>query len=97
MRLEAPVTADDGSGGTTASWNLVTTLWARVEPLSAVERLTAERLEAAVTHRVTIRHRAGVTHRMRFVLGTRVLEIRGIRDLEERHRYLELTCEEVSP
>ena len=89
--------SDDGAGGETVSWETLATLWARIEPLSGAERLMAERLEAAVTHRVTIRFREGVTHEMRFSIGSRLFGIRAIRDLEERHRYLETICEEVSP
>ncbi len=97
VRLERPVASDDGAGGESVAWSAVANLWARIEPLSAEERLTAERLEAAVTHRITIRHRADLTHTMRFVIGTRVFGIRGLRDLRERHRYVEATCEEIAP
>ena len=97
MVLQQPVDAGDGAGGTTRTWATVATLWARVEPLSAIERVAAERLEAAADHRVTIRWRAGVTHAMRFSFGTRVFEIRGLIGREERHRFLDCLCEEIAP
>ncbi|WP_436640006.1 phage head closure protein [Microbaculum sp. FT89] len=95
VTLQAPVDADDGAGGTTRSWQDVATLWARVEPLRASERVEAERIEAAVDIRVTIRWRPDVGPAMRLSFGTRVFEIRGLIDREERHRYLDCLCEET--
>ena len=97
VTLQQPVDTDDGSGGTARTWADVVTLWARIEPLDAGERVGAERIEAAADTRVTIRWRAGVTHAMRFSFGTRVFEIRGLTDREERHRFLDCLCEEIAP
>jgi len=95
VTLQQPVDADDGSGGTTRTWSDVATLWARIEPLSADERVAAGRIEAAADHRIVIRWRAGVTAAMRFSFGTRVFEIRGVTDRDERHRFLDCLCEET--
>jgi SPP1 family predicted phage head-tail adaptor len=95
LRLEAPLDADDGAGGTTRTWQTVATVWGRIVPIGAGERVAADRLEAHADHRVTIRWRADVTARMRFVAGTRVLEIRGLSDIDERHRHLDCLCEEI--
>jgi SPP1 family predicted phage head-tail adaptor len=94
VTLQQPVDTDDGAGGTTRTWSEVATLWARIEPMSADERVAAERIEAAADTRITIRWRAGVTSTMRFSFGTRVFEIRGLTDREERHRFLDCLCEE---
>lgn len=96
VTLQEPVDTDDGVGGTTRTWSTVAALWARIEPLDAAERTEAGRLEAAVDHRITIRHRA-LTHAMRFAIGTRVFAIRGLTDRDERHRYLVCDCEEIAP
>jgi head-tail adaptor len=48
--------------------------------------------------RVTIRYLAGVTTEMRVLFGTRVLQIVGIQDLDQRRRALVLlTCLEQAP
>ena len=47
-----------------------------------------------MTHRVTIRHRDGVTPKMRLKFGTRILNIRAVINAGERNRTLELLCEE---
>lgn len=96
LRIDYPVDTDDGSGGTTRTWATLATVWARIEPLSASERVEADRIEAAVRHRVTLRHRGDLTHAMRFVSGTRILKIDGIRDSGERDSFLVCDCEEIT-
>ncbi len=96
VTLEQPVDTDDGAGGLTRAWTDVATLWARIEPLSADERVAAERIEAAADTRITVRWRADVTSAMRFSFGARVFEIRGLTDREERHRFLDCLCEETA-
>ena len=51
-------------------------------------------VETPVTHRVTIRHRDGVTPKMRLKFGARILNIRAVINPAERNRTLELLCEE---
>lgn len=100
VRLQAPAAADDGAGGVSTVWSDVATLWAAIGPSgpgSTAERVDAGRLEAAARLRVTIRHRAGLTHAMRFALSGRVLAITGIADPDGRGRFLVCDCEEILP
>lgn len=96
--LQAENPAADGGGGQGADpWAdpvTVATVWGRVEPVGGAERLRAMRLEGAVTHTVTIRHRTGVTAGMRILFGVRLLNIRAAIDVNERGRVLKLLCEE---
>lgn len=97
VALQEPVDSDDGAGGSIRTWQSVVTLWARLEPLVAAERVAAGRLEAAADHRITLRWRAGVTHDMRFVSGNRVFAIRALIDRDEARRFLDCLCEEIVP
>ena len=96
--LQSSNTQSDGGGGQAGDpWAApitVATVWGSVEPVSGRERLRAQRLEAQVTHRVTIRYRPGVNSDMRLVFGARVFNIRAVLDQGERRRALELLCEE---
>lgn len=95
--IEAGTPARDAGGGQTDPWAdpvALATVWARIEPLGGAERLRAMRLEHPVTHRITIRHRAGVGAGHRVRLGARVFNVRAAIDAGERHRVLELLCEE---
>lgn len=84
----------DGAGGWEEVWANVATVWARVSPLRGGERYEAQRVQANLSHKVTIRHRAGTTPAMRILYGTRVLQITAVIDPDERHEVLELLCEE---
>ncbi len=95
--IQAERATGDGGGGQSGPWAdpvTVATVWGRVEPLTGGERLRALRLEGRLSHRVVIRHRAGITPAMRIVFGSRVFNIRAVIDREERDRFLELLCEE---
>lgn len=100
VTLQAPLDTDDGAGGVTTAWSDVATLWAAIVPAgpgSTAERLAAGRIEAAARLRLTIRHRPGLSHAMRFVAGPRVLAILGIADPDGRGRWLTCDCEEIVP
>ena len=71
---------------------------AHIRPMTVNERMLAGQTASRSTHIIRIRYRSGVTAAMRLVdeeSGTRVFEILGIRDLEERHREMLIDCIEV--
>jgi SPP1 family predicted phage head-tail adaptor len=78
--LEEPVETADGAGGVTRSYAPVTTLWAKVEPVSARGVTVADAPGATITHRIIVRRRSAITTRHRFVEGTTVYRIVTIRD-----------------
>ena len=95
--LEEASGLSDGQGGVIEYWQMVASLWGRIEPLRARARETAGAATAPVTHRVTIRYRDDVRHAMRFVHRGRHLLIRASRDPDETRRYLSCDCEESQP
>ena len=95
LSLQQAVLAGDGMGGHDETWNEVATVFARVEPVSATMRFGAGQTLEEATHRVTLRHRAGLSSGMRFVRGGRVLDILTARDPDETGRYLECRTKEV--
>ena len=93
---------DDGTGGGSIPWDDVyTDVPASIEPLSGNELLRAEQFEASMTHRVRTRYYPNVRPSYRFTFRDeaaereRVLDIKTVIDPEERHRELELMCEEL--
>ncbi len=91
--LEAPSEADDGEGGVTRLYDVVTTLWAQVVPLSARADVAADSLGAALRYRIVIRLRSDVTTRHRLQDGTRMYRILSVRESADR-RFLEIDAEE---
>jgi SPP1 family predicted phage head-tail adaptor len=77
------------------TWTDVVTVWAAVEDLSGRELMSAQQISADVTTKITMRWRAGISPKMRAVLGTRVFDIQtpGL-DLEGRRREMHMLCKE---
>lgn len=94
VTLQEESRAIDTGGGYTLTWSDVVTVWARVEPLAGGERLRAMQLEDKISHRVTIRHRTGVSAGMRLLHENRAFNIRSVIDPDERKHWLELMCDE---
>ena len=90
--LEAPVESADGAGGVTRLYDVVTTLWAQVEPLAARADVNAASLGAALRYRITIRKRNDITTRHRLSDGAQTYRILSAR-LSADRRFLELETE----
>lgn len=84
-----PLTADD------SQWRDVCAVWAAIDPVSGREFYAAEQAQSAVTHKITLRWRSGVSAAWRVVLGRRVFRILSVIDWEERHESLLLMAQEV--
>lgn len=82
-------------------WSTVATLWAGIRTPYGREQANAVQMKAELTHVVTIRW-PGVENtvdpKMRFLYGSRILNILWINNLDERNRQLDCYCQElVSP
>ena len=97
LRLEAPDYTPGEGGSATVTWQPVATLWAEVVPLSGRETFQADGLTAVTNFEVRTRYRADITPEMRLVMDERVLDIRAVRDIEGRRRWLSCLCEERGP
>ncbi len=92
--LQAPWLAAGETGEPEKLYDTYVTVWAGFRTLSGGERLASEQVGATLTHEVTIRYRAGVlpTHRIKY--GTRILDIKDVRDVDERHEEIRIRCTE---
>lgn len=94
LDLEMRDDVSDGQGGIVAGFALVTSLWARVEPVSVTHEEQADAAVFTVTHRISIRFRADLQAGMRFCKGARVFTIQAFHDPDESRRYLVCRCTE---
>jgi SPP1 family predicted phage head-tail adaptor len=97
MVIETPVEVADGAGGVRRTWQSSATVWAAVQPLRAADAPPLALPGQTVTHRVTLRWRAGLTTAARLRLGSRVFSLRAVHDPEERQRILVCLAEEARP
>lgn len=87
--------ADDGMGGSEISYTTVASVWLGVSTQLGRELVEAKKLNARISHFVTMRYRSDIEPDMRFVFGSTVLDIKSIADPTHRRRDLTLLCEEV--
>lgn len=86
-------TVPDSSGDAGATnWVDGVTVWGSVKPVSAGEVRAGLAAQHEISHRIVIRYRTGITSGMRAKLGTRVFDLTGVRDIEDRAEYLEITA-----
>lgn len=98
VAVQKPSGSRDAVGERTTVFTTMADVYASIEPVSTEERSAAAQARMEVTHRVTIRggHDAltGLNGSWRILFGERPLVIVGIRNLEERDIWIELTCSE---
>ena len=87
----------DGMGGVVKTWVPVLTVRSMWTHGSMYERLQAMKLNAGVLHRVYIRYSSVPTAKHRIFYKGQAYQIRGVVDIEERGRWLELSVEEGQP
>jgi len=83
---------DDGRGGFTEVWSRVGEFQARVEPISAQDRYMAGAANDDIAHKITIRWPFSFTIEsgMRLLIGTREIAIKGVTNVAEANRYMEI-------
>jgi len=95
VRLEAAVDSPDGAGGFSRSFEVAGEAWAKITPLAAEPHARAERAGERLRFEVILRRPASPPEGgMRLVWKDRVLEIRAVRPLDPRDRFLVLDCVE---
>lgn len=83
------------SGEPDEAWaDLVTGIFAGVEPLMGRELFVAQEMHSEVTVRIRERYRPGVDAKQRVIWGEKIYNIQYIIDPEERHEELLLMCSE---
>lgn len=86
----------DGMGGWTPGWTEVATVWAEVTPLRADEIGFGEGQAHEIFHRITVRYNATLQDpTLQASMDGRNFAIEGVRNVEERNRYLEFVAREL--
>lgn len=89
----------DGDGGFTQTWtNLTPAIWdCSIEPATArdLERVTSGTVLSTATHVLKGRHHPGITTQTRITFKTRVFEVSGVSNPEERDIETVVIAEEL--
>lgn len=97
ITIQQGTPSTDSEGNAILTWSTLTTTAAAIVPTRAVDIQVAAQRDERITHQVTIRYRTGLPNpaSLRFVYGSRYFFVKGITDVEERHRQLVCDCEEI--
>jgi len=84
------------AGEITSSWALTTTIWARVEPLSATQIVLANRDDAQRIYKMIARYRTDITTTSRVIWRNRKFDVTGIMDETEQRQFLTVMLLEIN-
>lgn len=93
--IVAQTLTPDGGGGFTIAWDVVATVWARLEPIAGADRFTADKLESRVRHRIVVRRANAFAAGQRVKIGTRNFAVDALLDEGPQSPFLILLCEEI--
>lgn len=88
-QIPRPAPVGNGTG-----WKDVATVSAQVSPMRGNESFVHRQLQDSITHKIVIRYHSGVLAKQRIKFGSRVFNIRQVKDLDERRIMMELECDE---
>lgn len=94
LKLQSATRTTDAGGGSSESWSTVATIYGDIKPLNSEESYRQGVIQESVTHEVYVRFRAGLSTSNRLLYESRVFNIKGVLNIDERDRFLKLTCKE---
>lgn len=94
QRLKDPPDKSE-TGEPIRSYETYTTIWAAFRTLTGNERLMAQQVSAVQTHEITIHYRSDVRPDHRIVMGTRIFDIKDVRNIDEANIELRMRCAEA--
>lgn len=99
ITIQQRSTAQDSAGGQVNTWTDVMTVWAKIEPLSGRELMTAQSVKSEVTHTITLRYQALFADptevaTLRGVYNGRVFNFHASMNIEERNREVQIPASE---
>lgn len=92
--IERESYVQNDSGGQDIIWSTYKKVKAFIKPKSGTERVRGMKLESPLTHTIAIRYTDDILPTDRVNFNGRYMQIRAVVNIEERNRWLELSCEE---
>jgi SPP1 family predicted phage head-tail adaptor len=93
--VRAQTLTPDGGGGYTESWDVVATVWARLEPVSGADRTVADKRQSRARHKITVRRANVFAAGQRVEIGTRIFAVRALLDAGPQSPFVTLLSEEL--
>ncbi len=94
VELQRKTTTTDETGQTDLAWQTYASVWCEIMPTSTREYLSQSGDRAEITHTIALRFRADVRPKDRVKYGSRIFDIHGVVNIDERNRFLNLRATE---
>jgi SPP1 family predicted phage head-tail adaptor len=99
ITIQQRTTSQDAFGQQQTTWTDLATVWAHIESLSGGQLAKAQSIYSETTHQVTVRWQSIFNDikkvgSYRILYGTRIFDIGGDLNVDERNRVVELLCKE---
>jgi SPP1 family predicted phage head-tail adaptor len=97
VSFQRPTSSEGATGQPETDWETVASVYAAFRTLGGAERTASQQVGATLTHEVTIHYDPALTivPTWRLVYGTRIFDIKDVRNVDERNVELRLRCVEV--
>jgi len=93
IELQKPTNTRDAGGGITEAYTTLSNLYANIETTRGNETLRQGQVQEKTTHIFTIRYRRDIGTNYRIRYDSDNYNIKYIKNLDNRNRYLEVECE----
>lgn len=107
LQIQSATRTSDDGGGVSLTWEKVADVYADIQTQSAQEAMHGRdnEIREVTKHKIYIRYRKDVSHKNRLVqtykrgntTATRTFNIKGVVNVDNRFKMLELACDEGTP
>ena len=99
VKFQTRGTSVDSYGQQVTTWTDAFSTRASIEPFSVREQFAAQAVHSEISHRIAVRYRSELANgvavaAMRVLYGTRVFNIVGALNIDERHAIVEISATE---
>lgn len=94
VELQSATNTSDGAGGFSQTYSTIANLFADIRPTNGDESYRQGKVQEKLTHKIYIRHRNDIKTDYKILYDQRTFNIKSIINIDERDRFLELTCSE---
>ncbi|WP_413722691.1 phage head closure protein [Sodalis sp. RH24] len=95
FRTREDVPTDDGTVGVQAVYTEMFRTWCRLAPVGESVRIGSEQIDNAVTHKIIIRYREGITTDYEIVIDGLAYRVKGTVGLNGKKQFLVVSAEEL--
>lgn len=96
VSIQQQSATQDSYGEPVDTWtDVLTGIYAFVDPTGGNEFYAAQKINAEATYNVWLRYASGIKPSMRVVYGNKYFNIMYVQNIEERNKWIRLVCKEV--